>query len=266
VKADPGMIEQVLMNLAVNARDAMPKGGQLTISMKPIQADAQRLIGKPEVEPGRFVCLTVADTGVGMDDATLKRIFEPFFTTKEPGKGTGLGLATVYGIAAQHKGWVEVESELGKGTTFRVFFPATSTAAPESAKASEAKTVGGNETILLVEDEAGLRRVARQVLQKLGYRVLEAANGPEALRLWQEHADHIDLLFSDMVMPEGLMGSDLVEKFREKKPSLKVILSSGYNAELAGQSRSIIGGIAYLQKPYQIEVMSKMIRECLDGK
>jgi len=266
VKADPGMIEQVLMNLAVNARDAMPKGGRLTISMKPIQADAQRLIGKPEVEPGRFVCLTVADTGVGMDDATLKRIFEPFFTTKEPGKGTGLGLATIYGIVAQHKGWVEVESELGKGTTFKVFFPASTPAAPEPIKTPPVTVIGGRETILLVEDEAGLRRVVRQVLQKLGYRVLEAANAPDALRLWQEHADHIDLLFSDMVMPEGLMGLDLAEKLREKKPDLKVVISSGYNAELAGQSRSIIGGIVYLQKPYQIEVMSQMVRDCLDGK
>jgi PAS domain S-box-containing protein len=264
VKGDAGMIEQVLMNLAVNARDAMPKGGKLTLDLTPIEADANRIRGKVNVEPGPFICLSVADTGVGMDAAILKRIFEPFFTTKEPGKGTGLGLATVYGIVAQHQGWVDVESEPGQGTTFNVFFPATAKTTPKSVEIGRTTIVRGQETILLVEDEESVRRVVMQVLRKLGYRVLEAANGPEALKVWQEHADHIDLLFTDMMMPEGVTGLDLAEKLRQDRPGLKVVISSGYNPEMGREGSSTAGAIVYLQKPYPIDVISKTIRECLD--
>jgi PAS domain S-box-containing protein len=266
VEADPGMLEQVLMNLAVNARDAMPKGGRLTISIQPLQADAERVRGKIEVQPGPFVCLSVTDTGCGMDDATVKRIFEPFFTTKEPGKGTGLGLATVYGIVTQHRGWVEVESELGKGSTFKVFLPASSGALPGARPVAQGAMFGGHETVLLVEDEEGVRRGVRQVLGLLGYRVLEAANGEAALKLWQEHFGHIDLLFSDMVMPGGFTGLDLAEKFRAQQPGLKVIISSGYNTEMGGPDRLAAEGIVYLQKPYELAAMSGIIRECLDKK
>jgi len=264
VEADPGMVEQALMNLAVNARDAMPKGGKLIISITPFQADEERVKGHIEARPGRHVCLSVADSGCGMDGATLKRIFEPFFTTKEAGKGTGLGLATVHGIAAQHQGWVEAESELGNGSTFRVFFPATSKAAPESIQTDRAPITRGHETILLVEDEESLRRVVRQVLRQLGYHVLEAANGAAALELWRELKGRIDLLLSDMVMPEGLTGLDLAGKLREEKPDLKVIIVSGYNPEMAGQSRPTTEGIVYLQKPFHLTLLSTTIRACLD--
>ena len=265
VEADARMIEQVVMNVAVNARDAMPKGGLLTIRLETVQIDAQRAEGKSEVQPGLFVCLSVTDTGCGMDEATLKRIFEPFFTTKEVGKGTGLGLATVHGIVAQHKGWVDVESEQGKGTTFKVYFPA-STKGNALIQTEEQKIVRGHETILLVEDEAGLRRLVAQGLRLLGYRVLEADNGQTAMKLWQEHGPQIDLLFSDMVMPEGLTGLDLAEKLRQAKPNLKVIISSGYNVETAGHSSQSAGGIVYLKKPYEVEMLSKTVRDCLDGE
>jgi PAS domain S-box-containing protein len=264
VEADAGMIEQVLMNLAVNARDAMPKGGTLTIGLEPIQVAVEHVKGNPEARFGTFVCLSVADTGCGMDDATVKRIFEPFFTTKEPGKGTGLGLATVNGIVAQHKGWVEVKSEPGKGTTFKIYLPAAAKKAAEANRPAKIPLRRGHETILLVEDEASVRRPVVRNLQQLGYRVLEASNGQVALEVWQAHAGQIDLLFSDMVMPEGLTGLDLAEKLRAEKPSLKVILSSGYNQEMAGHAIPAGGGFVFLQKPYQLLELSKTIRACLD--
>ena len=266
VEADAGMIEQALLNLSVNARDAMPKGGRITISVDSIQVDVARVDGNVGARPGRCVCLSVADTGTGMDEATRERIFEPFFTTKEPGKGTGLGLATVYGIVSQHKGWIEVQTEVGKGTTFRIFLPATTKAMTAPAPTRTMVTSRGHETILLVEDEASLRLAVAEGLRRLGYRVMEADHGQVAMRLWQEHAGEVDLLFSDMVMPEGLTGLDLAEKFKEEKPSLKVIISSGYNAELSGLARLTAGGIMYLQKPYQIEDLSRTLRECFDQK
>jgi len=264
VEADAGMMEQVVMNLALNARDAMPHGGTITISIESVEIDAERAHGHLELQPGQFVCLSVADTGCGMDEATLKHIFEPFFTTKEPGKGTGLGLATVHGIAAQHKGWVEMASELGQGTTFKVFLPATTKGTAETTSTGTTAVIRGHETILLVEDEAILRRMVTLIMRRLGYQVLEAINGREAMVLWQEHGLQIDLLLTDMVMPEGMTGLDLVEKLRAEKPNLKVIISSGYNAEMAGQGRPAAGGITYLQKPYEVEGLSKTIRDCLD--
>lgn len=266
VEADPGMVEQVLMNLVINARDAMPKGGRLTLGIEPIHIDAKGTGGGVESRPGQFVCLSVTDTGFGMDEAALQHIFEPFFTTKELGKGTGLGLATVYGIAAQHKGWVEVESSIGKGTTFKVYFPATAEAMPPSTQGARTAAIQGRETILVVEDEASVRRAVRQVLKRLGYTVLEASDGKAAMELWSEHAGHVDLLFSDMVMPGGLTGLDLAEKFRQDQPDLKVIITSGYNPEMAGQITPTTGEIVYLQKPYQIAAMSSVLRECLDKK
>jgi CheY-like chemotaxis protein len=264
VEADTHMIEQVIMNLAVNARDAMTKSGLLTIRLESIQIDVQRAKDKNEVQPGLFVCLSVADTGCGMDEATSKRIFEPFFTTKEVGKGTGLGLSTVHGIVAQHKGWVEVESELGKGTTFKVFLPATTQRKTEPTTTEKISVIRGHETILLVEDEATLRRLVAQGLRQLGYCVLEADNGQAAMKLWQEQSQKIDLLFSDMVMPEGMTGLDLAEKLKVEKPRLKVIISSGYNVETAGQVSPTAGGVVYFQKPYEFEVLSKTVRDCLD--
>ena len=265
VEADAGMLEQVLMNLAVNARDAMPQGGRLTIGVELIQIDARHAQGNVEARPGPFVCLAVADTGCGMDETTLQRIFDPFFTTKAPGQGTGLGLATVHGIVGQHQGWIEVESHPGQGTTFKVYLPAAAkTSATNPVPAGKMAALRGHETILLVEDEASLRRVVAQSLRQLGYQMLEAGNGREALALWKEHAPRVDLLFTDLVMPEGLTGLDLAERLTREKPDLKVIISSGYNAEIAGHGRPTAGDIVYLQKPYEAEILSKTIRGCLD--
>ena len=266
IAADPGMIEQVVMNLAVNARDAMPKGGGLAIAIEAVRVGPDRVLGKPGVEPGQFLCLSVADNGCGMDEALRQRIFEPFFTTKEPGKGTGLGLATVHGIVAQHKGWVEVESEVGQGTTFKVFLPASLDQIPETMPDLKSAAMRGHETILVVEDEEEVRGLVAETLRTLGYTVFDAENGQAAVNLWQQRNGGFDLLFSDMVMPEGLTGLDLAEKLKKEKPPLNVIISSGYSADIAGQSKLSASGITYLQKPYQLELLSKVVRNCLDGK
>ncbi len=264
MEADPGMVEQVLMNLVVNARDAMPKGGLITIGTEAAQIDAGQVKGFPDVQPGLFVCLLVADTGCGMDEATRARIFEPFFTTKEPGCGTGLGLATVYGIVTQHQGWIEVESCLAQGTTFKIYFPTTNKAKAAAPTAEPAERSQGHETILIVEDEANLRQALAISLRHLGYHVLEASNGQEAVKLWGKHAAQIDLLLSDMVIPGSLAGFDLAEIFTQEKPGLKVILSSGYNDEIARRGKLAARNLRHLQKPYETGVLSKAIRDCLD--
>jgi two-component system cell cycle sensor histidine kinase/response regulator CckA len=267
VEADAGMMEQVVMNLAVNARDAMPKGGQLAITTGSAQFDAVGLLEHPSRRPGCFVCLAVADLGCGMDERTLKRIFEPFFTTKEVGKGTGLGLATVSGIVAQHNGWVEVESEVGKGSTFRVYLPAVDKAlVAATSKAAPERPRRGHETILLAEDEPAVRQVLGQCLRALGYRVFETSNGREALAEWEKHGPEIDLLFTDMVMPEGLTGWELGEQLRESRPGLKVIITSGYSAEMTSQGMPTEAGVVYLPKPYQASVLAATVRACLDEK
>ena len=211
IAADIAMVEQIVMNLAVNARDAMPKGGRLLIETAAVEIDASYVQLHPEAHPGRFVCLTVTDTGCGMERSVLQRIFEPFFTTKEVGKGTGLGLATVYGIVKQHHGWVEVQSKVGVGTTFKVFFPAAGDAGQLSGNPQpESETVqGGPETILLVEDEKDLLDLMREVLQQYQYRILTASCGSEALQIWDEHRGQIDLLLTDMIMPGGMTGDEL---------------------------------------------------------
>jgi PAS domain S-box-containing protein len=264
VDADPGMLEQVLMNLCVNARDAMPEGGRITITTAVLELDDQAAKARPNSRPGRFVTLWVADTGCGMDAVTQARIFEPFFTTKEPGKGTGLGLATVHGIIAQHQGWVEVESQPGQGTLFRVFLPASSASPARPGQARETAAMGGDETVLLVEDDASVRRGLARGLRMLGYAVLDAADGPQALALWRQHSARIALLLTDMVMPGGMNGLDLAGKLRADQPGLKVVISSGYNAELVGLGSRRAKGIRYLPKPYPISALWRAIRECLD--
>jgi signal transduction histidine kinase/HAMP domain-containing protein len=266
VQGDPGMIEQVVMNLAVNARDAMPRGGTLTIGIEPMAIDAAYAEMRPDARAGYFLRLRVADTGTGMDTATLGRIFEPFFTTKEVGKGTGLGLATVYGIVKQHEGWIEVNSELNKGTAFDVFFPTSEQmAAPEQKQsASPAPVTGGTETILIVEDEDILREMARDILKDCGYHLLEASTGKEALEVWRECASKIDLVLTDMVMPEGISGVDLAERLLADRPDLKIIFTSGYtsaeiNAELLSRSQA-----RFLQKPYSHTTLTRTVRDCLD--
>ncbi|HOP96041.1 MAG TPA: response regulator [Verrucomicrobiota bacterium] len=266
VEADTGMIEQVIMNLAVNARDAMPRGGKLIISTSVediSDADAARHAG---ATPGRFVCMTVSDTGCGMDAKTLERIFEPFFTTKETGKGTGLGLATVYGIVRQHRGWIDVQSAVGEGTTFRIYIPA---AEQSHGYATDFITKpgavrGGNESVLVVEDEPGLRDLVQQVLRAYDYRVAIASSGTEALRVWDEHQGRFDLLLTDMIMPGGMNGQDLAQELKRRKPDLKVVISSGYSSDLIGKDLAR-GGSVFLPKPYLPAQLASVVRECLDG-
>lgn len=264
IEADTSMIQQVVLNLCVNARDAMPKGGRLTVSARPVDFSPGFIPAHPEARPGAFVCLSVSDTGCGMDAATQQRIFEPFFTTKEVGQGTGLGLATVFGIIKQHQGWIEVESELGQGSTFRVYLPGAPPAAGQPLPSPSEEIQGGAETILFVEDEASVRKITTLCLRRMGYEVWEAANGVEAVKVWDQHSREIDLLLTDMVMPEGITGLDLAERFRQEKKSLKVIISSGYSTDMIklgspGQNR-----ITYLAKPYARDTLAKAIRQCLE--
>ena len=266
VMGDVGMIEQVVMNLVVNARDAMPRGGALCISLEPVTIDAAYVEIHHEARPGNFLRLRVSDTGIGMDTATLSRIFEPFFTTKEIGKGTGLGLATVYGIVKQHDGWVEVDSEPSKGAVFSVFLPANEAqmAPKQTEPAVPAPAPGGSETILIVEDEDILREMARDILIESGYRVLDAASGRQAFDVWHTSSREIDLLLTDMVMPEGISGVDLAERLMSDRPDLKVVIMSGYsageiNAELLTRSQ-----MHFLQKPFTHDALTQIIRDALD--
>ena len=265
VQGDGGMIEQVVMNLSLNARDAMPRGGRLTIGIETVDLDAVFIETHPQAHAGRFVRLRVTDNGIGMDSATLGRIFEPFFTTKDIGKGTGLGLATVYGIVKQHEGWVEVNSEPGKGSTFDVFFPASDKVPDFVEEAVAAAPVaGGSETILIVEDEPVLRSMARDILEECGYRILEASSGREALDVWNQHAKEIDLLLTDMVMPDGISGADLVEKLLASRPRLKIVFTSGYTADAVNQEMLTRTGASFLSKPYAQAELTKTVRDCLD--
>jgi CheY-like chemotaxis protein len=266
VKADAGMMEQVVMNLCINARDAMAEGGRLTIGASVVELDEAAANANPKARPGRFVNLSVRDTGCGMNQIVLGRIFEPFYTTKEAGKGTGLGLATVYGIVKQHEGWIDVESTVGVGSTFRVFLPASEkpSASGSVSKETDYKR-GGSETILLVEDEASLRQLAVLWLRQLGYTVMEAGTGLEAVALWEQHQAGIKLLLTDMVLPAGITGLDLAEKFKKHRPALQVIISSGYQPELTTRSGGIgPADLEYLPKPYDAKSLTKIVRLCLD--
>jgi PAS domain S-box-containing protein len=267
VEADIGMVEQVVMNLAVNARDAMPRGGNLTIATGEVELDEEKLQLHSERQPGRFVTLTVTDTGSGMDERTLKRIFEPFFTTKDVGKGTGLGLPTAHGIIKQHHGWIEVHSQPGRGSTFVVFLPVKTTpATPVEPPPAVPPVVGGHGTLLLVEDEEIVRRPIGIYLRKLGYHVIEAGNGNEAFSLWRQHHDEIDLLYTDMVMPEGVTGLELAEKLRNEKPALKIIITSGYSTEISMQGVPANAGYVYLPKPSPSAAIAAAVRDCLEKK
>ena len=266
VQADPSMMEQVLMNLVVNARDAMPKGGHLMISTDAVVIESSHTRGQSEARAGDFVCLSVRDTGCGMTPEVRARIFEPFFTTKEIGKGTGLGLATVFGIVKQHLGWIEVASEVGLGTSFKIFIPVTSQPAPErQAKVVESKTGEGTETVLLVEDEEAVRGLLKIILQRHGYRVLEAASGSAALLVWKKYGTQIDLLLTDMIMPDGLTGRELARRLMAEEPGLKVIYSSGYDDDPEGTAFISRGTAAFLQKPYTPKKLIQTVRQCLDG-
>ena len=265
IEADAGMMEQVIINLAVNARDAMPSGGVLRIKADLASIDARYARRNLDASVGEFVCLEVSDTGKGMDETTLKRVFEPFFTTKEVGKGTGLGLATVYGIVKQHRGWIEVNSVVGEGATFRVFLPFIKMQATQ-AKAGEVRPLvrGGSERILVVEDEAPLRRLASQSLRRQGYQVFEAGDAAEALGHWTQHLGRIDLLLTDMVMPGGMNGRELGERLRRENQRLRVIYSSGYDSAMSGGDPRNGDHICFLPKPYPPGELVKTVRDLLD--
>jgi nitrogen-specific signal transduction histidine kinase len=264
VKADPGQIDQVILNLAVNARDAMPQGGKLTIELRNLELDETYVLGHPEARPGPHVLLAVSDTGCGMDQATMTRIFEPFFTTKGE-NGTGLGLATVYGIVKQSGGHVAVYSEVGHGTTFRVYLPRLQQR-PSSGKSQHGQAMmpRGSETVLLVEDEDGVRALSRHVLQVCGYTVLEATDGAEAVRIAGQHREHIDLLLTDVVMPR-MSGREVAERVAGMHAGTKVLFLSGYTDDAVVRHGILEAEVAFLQKPFSPASLAAKVREVLDG-
>jgi PAS domain S-box-containing protein len=267
VKADPGQIEQVLLNLCVNARDAMLQGGQLAIESANITLDANYARTHPEVQPGPYVMLAVTDTGCGMDATTLARIFEPFFTTKGVGKGTGLGLATVYGIVKQSGGSIFVYSELGRGTSFKIFLPRVADAPAASTTSSRAAAPvapsGRQETLLVVEDDPAVRALTRTVLKSSAYDVFEASDPEDALRWVEEHNQPIHLLVTDVVMP-GMSGRVLAERLTALRPSLKVLYVSGYTDDAVVRHGLLEAEVAFLQKPFSPDALTRKVREVLD--
>ncbi|HET9402769.1 MAG TPA: response regulator [Candidatus Acidoferrales bacterium] len=262
-RTDPAQIEQVLMNLCLNARDAMPNGGRLNIETSTVQLDASFCAQRKYLQPGEYILLVVSDTGTGMDEATQARIFEPFFTTKEVGKGTGLGLATVFGIVKQHSGAIEVESKLGRGTAFRVYLPA-SHGAPEAARKLEQTPIrGGDETLLLAEDNEGLREMIREVLGILGYNVIVALDGADAVEQFKSHSAEISLIVMDFVMPQ-LNGPDAYARIAQLKPGVPVIFMSGHAEAVAMPDSLKAARPAVLQKPFDRTLLARTIRELLD--
>ena len=264
VKADRGQVEQVVMNLAVNARDAMPQGGRLILETANVDLDDEYVRRHVGARPGPHVMLAVADTGAGISHEIQSQIFEPFFTTKEPGKGTGLGLATVYGIVKQSGGYIEVDSEPGRGTTFRIYLPRLDAEpAPVDRSVGPAAAAGGTETILLVEDEEGVRELARDILRASGYTVLEARNGAEALLLCERHQGPLDMLFTDVVMPR-MSGRELAERLAPLRPDLSVLYMSGYTDDAVIRHGVLAAGTAFLQKPFTPAGLVLRVRETLD--
>ena len=264
VWADPNQVEQIVMNLAVNSRDAMPKGGTLTIETRTVELDEKYPLERADLEPGRYVMLAVSDTGSGMDQDTMARVFEPFFTTKEKGKGTGLGLATVYGIVKQSKGAILVYSEPGVGTTFKCYFPATDAAVRTSGPTVAAPPVDGHETILLVEDEEPIRALATSALERQGYHVLPAADGETAMQLAATHAGRIHLLLSDGVL-SGVRVPELLRRIRAQRPETRILLMSGYSQEAVFQNDIVEPDTAFLAKPFTVRQLTERVREVLDA-
>jgi len=266
VKVDAGMIENLLVNLALNARDAMPEGGQLSITAEPVTFGLAEVSSNPQARMGQFVRLSVRDTGVGIPPEILPRIFEPFFTTKPAGQGAGLGLAAVAGIVKQHQGWLEVQSEINQGTTFQIFLPAWAgnQLRQKLPSADAAGRAIVRETILVVDDEPDLRDLVTQVLETDGYRVLSASSGAEALEQWAKRRGDIHLLLTDVVMPDGLTGLKLAARLQDEDPQLRVLYTSGYTAGQRGTELAKVGERNFLPKPYRPSTLLRVVRECLD--
>lgn len=265
VRADPVQIEQVLMNLCINSRDAMPEGGTLVVETGNVTLDRDFCARQPQAHPGEYAMLSVTDTGTGMDRATLDRIFEPFFTTKGLGKGTGLGLATVYGIVSQHGGFIEVQSEIGRGTMFRAYFP-VSTEEPKAERAPEPRPMErGTETILIAEDHEALRQVAYETLESLGYQVILAIDGEAAIQEFTANRERIELALLDIMLPK-LSGTEVFARIRSENPRLPVILSTGYSADIEQLDRVRQRGLPILQKPYSPRELAQRVREALDHR
>ena len=266
VKADPGQIEQVLMNLAVNARDAMPSGGNLTIETRNVELDEDYTRNHPTVKPGPHVMLAISDTGAGMSPETQAHIFEPFFTTKEQGKGTGLGLATVYGIVKQSEGSIWLYSELGQGTVFKVYFPVVTESPAEREPAKVATdTASGTETILVVEDEEGVRSLVRLALASGGYNVLETEDAENAVALCANHSGPIHLLLTDVVMPQ-MSGPAVAEKVRVLRPGIKVLYMSGYTDDAVVHHGVLTEDVPFIQKPFSPVALRRKVQEVLGGR
>jgi PAS domain S-box-containing protein len=264
IRADPTQIEQVIMNLCINARDAMPEGGLLTIQTGEFTFDNQFLAAEPHAKPGRYAMLAVTDSGIGMDATTLDRIFEPFFTTKETGKGTGLGLATVYGIVRQHGGFLHVYSEVNIGTTFRIYLPLAATVGKLALPPDDVQPVrGGSEVILIAEDHEGLRELAREILESLGYSVLTASDGDEATRIFEMHRDQIDLLLFDVVLPK-MNGPKAYARICTLKPEVPIIFATGYSPDIELLQEAQQQGLTVMQKPYVPRDLARRVREALD--
>jgi hypothetical protein len=261
---DPGQLEQVLTNLAVNARDAMLKGGKLTIDCENVDVDSAYAAGKPGLKPGRFVRIRVTDTGTGMDSATLLRAFEPFFTTKPRGQGTGLGLATVYGIVTQAGGYVDVYSEPGVGTRVSILLPADEHGKAPLEVAPVSPAAGGTETVLVVEDSDDFREIVDRILSQNGYEVLVAGNGPDALEMARQYSGHIDLLLTDMIRPR-MLGSELAPRLVASRPDLRVLYMSGF-AEPGLKPGAVAPGVALLDKPFTQPALLARVRQTLEAK
>jgi CheY-like chemotaxis protein len=263
VKADPSQIEQAIMNLVTNARDAMPQGGKVVIETNNVDLEDPATSRKVGVKPGPYVMLAVSDTGVGMDAATRSRVFEPFFTTKDPGKGSGLGLSTVYGIVKQSEGQITVYSQPGCGSIFEIYLPRVSEAIP-AAGAQRRVQPKGSETILLVDDEEGVRKLVNAILVSQGYTVIEASGGPAAIAAWEKNAHKIDLVLTDVVMPQ-MSGFELGERLTQTSPEVKILYMSGYRDNPIG-GQETVAGRAFLHKPFTPDVLLEKVREVLDAR
>jgi CheY-like chemotaxis protein len=261
--ADKGQLEQVVMNLVVNARDAMPGGGSVTIETKDVELENSAFHDET-ITPGRYVMVAVSDTGIGMGKETLRRLFEPFFTTKDAGKGTGLGLSTTYGIVKQSKGYIWVYSELDRGTTFKVYLPRSINVAADAPRPAVAAPVRvASETVLLVEDEAGVRQLSKRILDNAGYRVIEAANGDDAERLFACHPGTIDLVLTDVIMP-GCGGPELLSRLQARVPALRALYMSGYSQQSATSKTELDHRAPFLQKPFTAADLVRSVRDALD--